>query len=162
LVPILLFDHPGLTDHSNALARLHILTSPPDSAVRAVYEPAWGVIPNLAIDAFGVPLVLFNLAVSMGYFNYLAGVAIALVGLLLWIRLAEGEIFSLYRIHQARMAGRAPHARSSYRSDPDRRSKPSRFAGHRNRPIRQSSSWRVQEMRDERDAQATGRPRQVA
>jgi hypothetical protein len=132
LAPILYFDHPGLTDHANAVARLHILTSAPDDPVREVYEPAWGLIPNLAIDALGValhpglapettlklvlvlsmlavlvalpmlqtallgrpnpllllaPLLLFNLAVAMGYLNYFAGLAIAMLGLWQWVRL---------------------------------------------------------------------------
>lgn len=132
LAPILYFDYPGLTDHANAVARLHILTSAADDPVRGVYEAAWGIIPNLAIDALGValhpwltpeatlkgvlafsmlavlvalpllqtalrngpnpllllaPLLLFNLAVAMGYLNYFAGVAIALLGLLPWMRL---------------------------------------------------------------------------
>ncbi|MGH6691370.1 MAG: hypothetical protein ACREF4_11925, partial [Gammaproteobacteria bacterium] len=134
LAPILAFDYPPIVDHPNHLARLYVLQSPAGSALGRVYEPAWGLIPNVAIDVLGVvlhpwlspeailkliamlgmggvllavallqrrilgavnpflwlaTLPIFNIATTMGYLNYFLGVAVALLGFLLWLVLEE-------------------------------------------------------------------------
>lgn len=138
LTPILAFVHPPFPDHANHLARLYVLTSPPGSPLAGIYEPAWGLIPNVASDVLAVllhpwltpervlqlvavlgmggvllavallqrrlfgavnPLLwlaalpIFNLATSMGYMNYFLGVAVALLGIELWLMAEERPVW---------------------------------------------------------------------
>ena len=54
LAPLLIFENPPFTDHPNHLARLHVLVADGESPLARVYEPAWALIPNIALDAFVV------------------------------------------------------------------------------------------------------------
>lgn len=57
-VPIWLPSLPPLSDLFNHLARIHILAHLDDNRFYAAYYGAdWGVMPNLALDLFGVPLL---------------------------------------------------------------------------------------------------------
>ena len=57
LVPIWLVDVPPLVDLPNHISRMHILTAlPNDPVLQESYSVAWGILPNLAMDAFVVAL----------------------------------------------------------------------------------------------------------
>jgi hypothetical protein len=83
LAPILAFDYPGIVDHPNHLARLYVLSSSPDSTLHQVYQPAWAIIPNVALDSLGVvlhpwlsPVAVLKLATLLGLGGVLLGVAL--------------------------------------------------------------------------------------
>ena len=58
LAPLLLVDIPPLLDYPNHLARLFLLAHGRDDAILApMFMVRWGVIPNLAIDLIGPPLI---------------------------------------------------------------------------------------------------------
>jgi hypothetical protein len=58
LAPLLVVDMPPLVDYPNHLARLFVLAALPDDPVIArFYAAHWGVIPNLALDLLGPPLL---------------------------------------------------------------------------------------------------------
>ncbi len=58
LVPFLITDVPPILDYPNHLARLVLLHAGPDDAVLGpVFTPHWTIIPNLAIDVIGTPLL---------------------------------------------------------------------------------------------------------
>jgi hypothetical protein len=58
LAPLRVCDVPPLTDYPNHLARLFVLASlPGDPALAQFYAPHWSVIPNLALDLAGPPLM---------------------------------------------------------------------------------------------------------
>ncbi|MCW5698041.1 MAG: hypothetical protein KIS96_15075 [Bauldia sp.] len=56
-VPFFLVAVPPVLDYPNHLARLTVLAFPDDPALAAMYEPTWRLVPNLAIDLVGPPLV---------------------------------------------------------------------------------------------------------
>ncbi len=89
LAPLLVFEHPAFTDHPNHLARLHVLVADADSPIRAVYEPAWALIPNIALDAFAVamhPWLTPEAALQ-------AATVGALAGILLGVALLQRRLF---------------------------------------------------------------------
>lgn len=56
--PLLVCDLPPLIDYPNHLARLFVLASlPGDPELAKFYAPHWSVIPNLALDLAGPPLM---------------------------------------------------------------------------------------------------------
>nr|WP_294549074.1 hypothetical protein [uncultured Rhodopila sp.] len=56
--PLLVTDMPPLIDYPNHLARLFVLASlPGDPELTKFYAPHWSVIPNLALDLAGPPLM---------------------------------------------------------------------------------------------------------
>lgn len=58
LAPLLITDVPPVLDYPNHLARLVLLHAGPDDAVLGpVFSPHWTIIPNLAIDVIGTPLL---------------------------------------------------------------------------------------------------------
>ncbi len=58
LVPFLITDVPPILDYPNHLARLVLLhVGPDDSVLGPVFTPHWTIIPNLAIDVIGTPLL---------------------------------------------------------------------------------------------------------
>ena len=58
LLPLLLTDVPPLLDYPNHLARLVVLAAHgTDPILARFYTPHWGIIPDLAIDAIGPPLI---------------------------------------------------------------------------------------------------------
>ena len=58
LAPLLVVDVPPLVDYPNHLARVFVLAALPDDPVIAQFYAAhWAVIPNLALDLVGPPLL---------------------------------------------------------------------------------------------------------
>jgi len=58
LAPLLITSVPPILDYPNHLARLMLLNAGPDDAVLGpLFEPRWTIIPNLAIDVIGTPLL---------------------------------------------------------------------------------------------------------
>lgn len=58
LAPLLIVDVPPLLDYPNHLARVLVLASLPNDPVLArFYAARWSIIPNLAVDLVGPPLV---------------------------------------------------------------------------------------------------------
>lgn len=56
--PLLIVDVPPLLDYPNHLARIFVLASlPGDAALAQFYQPHWSLIPNLALDLIGPPLI---------------------------------------------------------------------------------------------------------
>lgn len=58
LAPLLIADVPPVLDYPNHLARLLLLhVGPDDPVVGRIFTPAWSILPNLAIDLIGPPLL---------------------------------------------------------------------------------------------------------
>lgn len=58
VVPFFLVDMPPVLDYPNHLARLYVLAfGPGDPVLSAMYQPEWRLVPNLAIDLVGPPLM---------------------------------------------------------------------------------------------------------
>jgi hypothetical protein len=58
LAPLLITDVPPLLDYPNHLARLVLLAAGPnDPILGPIFTPHWAIIPNLAVDAIGPPLL---------------------------------------------------------------------------------------------------------
>ncbi len=58
LAPLLITDVPPLLDYPNHLARLVLLAAGPDDPLLGrVFTPHWSIIPNLAVDVVGPPLL---------------------------------------------------------------------------------------------------------
>ena len=58
VLPLLLVDVPPILDYPNHLARLYVLAfGPADPALSRMYAPHWRILPNLAIDLLGPPLM---------------------------------------------------------------------------------------------------------
>ena len=74
LLPLLIVDVPPILDYPNHLARLVLLHAGPDDPVLGpIFTPHWSIIPNLAIDAIGVPLLTL-LPVHVAGRSLLAGI----------------------------------------------------------------------------------------
>ena len=60
LAPLAIVDVPPVLDYPNHLARFVLLAAGPDDPVLGpVFTPDWGIIPNLAADLIGPPLLRF-------------------------------------------------------------------------------------------------------
>ena len=58
LGPLLIADVPPVLDYPNHLARFVLLAAGPDDPVLGrMFTPSWSIIPNLAIDVIGPPLL---------------------------------------------------------------------------------------------------------
>lgn len=58
LAPLLITDVPPILDYPNHLARLVLLAAGPDDPVLGrIFVPAWSILPNLAVDLIGPPLL---------------------------------------------------------------------------------------------------------
>lgn len=58
VAPLFVVDVPPLMDYPNHLGRIFVLASLPQDAVLArFYAPHWSIIPNLALDIVGPPLI---------------------------------------------------------------------------------------------------------
>lgn len=58
LAPFFLVDTPPILDYPNHLARLYVLAfGADDPLLSRMYEPAWSVLPNLAVDLIGPGLM---------------------------------------------------------------------------------------------------------
>jgi hypothetical protein len=58
LAPLLIADVPPVLDYPNHLARLALLAAGPDDPVLGrIFTPHWTIIPDLAIDVIGPPLL---------------------------------------------------------------------------------------------------------
>jgi hypothetical protein len=58
LAPLLIVDVPPVLDYPNHLARLVLLAAGPDDPVLGrIFTPHWSIIPNLAVDVVGPPLL---------------------------------------------------------------------------------------------------------
>jgi hypothetical protein len=58
IVPFFAVDVPPVLDYPNHLARLYVLAFGADDPVlSAMYAPRWSLVPNLALDAVGAPLM---------------------------------------------------------------------------------------------------------
>jgi hypothetical protein len=56
LAPALMVRLPGMLDYPNHLARIAILARDATQAANPYYRAAWSFLPNIALDAFAVPL----------------------------------------------------------------------------------------------------------
>ncbi len=79
LVPIWLVDVPPLVDLPNHISRMHILTAlPNDPVLQQSYAIAWGILPNLAMDAFVAALTpLFSVQDASRLFVAITVVSVA-------------------------------------------------------------------------------------
>ena len=58
LAPLLIADVPPVLDYPNHLARFVLLAAGPDDPVLGrMFTPSWSIIPDLAIDVIGPPLL---------------------------------------------------------------------------------------------------------
>ena len=58
LAPLSIADVPPILDYPNHLARFVLLAAGPDDPVLGpVFTPSWTIIPNLAADVIGPPLL---------------------------------------------------------------------------------------------------------
>lgn len=58
LAPLLIADVPPVLDYPNYLARFVLLAAGPDDPVLGrMFTPSWSIIPDLAIDVIGPPLL---------------------------------------------------------------------------------------------------------
>ncbi|HBK07677.1 MAG TPA: hypothetical protein DDZ81_17795 [Acetobacteraceae bacterium] len=58
VAPLFVVDVPPLLDYPNHLGRIFVLASlPQDGVLARFYAPHWSVIPNLALDIVGPPLI---------------------------------------------------------------------------------------------------------
>lgn len=58
VAPLAVIDVPPLGDYPNHLARIFVLSRlPGDAELGRFYAPHWAVLPNLAVDLIGLPLV---------------------------------------------------------------------------------------------------------
>src|SRR5262245_61580751 len=91
LWPFLVVDVPPIQDYPNHLARLFVLAEGSDDPIlSAMYEPRWQIIPNLAVDVIGPPL-LHVLPVHVAGRILLAGALLMpLIGVIVYARAAFG------------------------------------------------------------------------
>ena len=91
LVPFLLVEVPPVQDYPNHLARLYVLADGGrDPILAAMYEPRWSILPNLAIDIIGPPLIqLLPLHVA-GKILLAAALLFPLIGVVVYARAAFG------------------------------------------------------------------------
>jgi hypothetical protein len=50
LIPLLVFDMPGITDYPNHMARMYLLMAGPDHPATKFYDIVWFLTPNLGMD----------------------------------------------------------------------------------------------------------------
>lgn len=83
LIPLLSVAIPPLTDLPNHISRLHILAAlDGDPALQSNYVESWGLIPNLAIDALGLPLARLTSPYVAGKAFAVLAFATALLGMI--------------------------------------------------------------------------------
>src|SRR5690348_18454188 len=89
LWPFLLVDVPPIQDYPNHLARLFVLADrSQDPILAAMYEPRWRIIPNLAIDIIGPPLLDLLPVHVAGRILLAAALLLPLVGVIVYARAA--------------------------------------------------------------------------
>src|SRR5262249_53570918 len=58
LAPLFISTIPPVKDYPNHLARLYVLAEgSEDPELSAIYGPNWAIIPNLAVELIGMPLI---------------------------------------------------------------------------------------------------------
>lgn len=103
VAPFFLVDVPPVLDYPNHLARLYVLAfGADDPALSAMYAPHWSIVPNLAIDLVGPPLmhllpvsVVGRVLLALAALIPVAGVILyhrAVFGVRSWWPLASGVI----------------------------------------------------------------------
>ncbi len=56
-VPFFLVDVPPVLDYPNHLARYFVLAHPDDPILSRMYQPHWGILPNIGMDVIGAALL---------------------------------------------------------------------------------------------------------
>ena len=90
-IPFFLVDVPPVLDYPNHLARYFVLAHPDDEVLSRLYQPRWGVMPNLGMDLLGA-LLLKVTSVHVGGRLLLALSAFApVIGVIIYNRVAFGR-----------------------------------------------------------------------
>jgi hypothetical protein len=91
LAPLWVADIPPILDYPNHLARLFILAHVDDDPVLAsIWQPQWDVIPDLAIDIVGPPLMDVLSPFAAGKVILAAALLLPMAGAVLYSRVAFG------------------------------------------------------------------------
>lgn len=90
-VPFFLVDVPPVLDYPNHLARYFVLAHPDDPILSQMYQPRWGLMPNLGMDLLGAGLLRLT-DVHVGGRMLLALSAFApVIGVIVYHRAAFGR-----------------------------------------------------------------------
>src|SRR5262252_4357722 len=90
LIPLFITEYPPLADYPNHLARIFILAHPDDPFLSRIGAPHWSLIPNLALDLIGPPLI-HVLPVSLaGRVLIALAVLPPVIGVILYARATSG------------------------------------------------------------------------
>lgn len=91
LVPFAVTEVPPVTDYPSHLARLLILARPDDPDLARMYEPAWSLIPNVAIDVIGPPLLRLLPPYVAGKLLLMLGLLLPVTGAVAYARALFGQ-----------------------------------------------------------------------
>jgi hypothetical protein len=89
--PFLFVDVPPVLDYPNHLARLVVLAFPDDPAIRQMYAAHWAVLPNLALDIIGPPLLAILPVHVAGRVLLALAAALPVVGVVAYHRAVTGQ-----------------------------------------------------------------------
>jgi hypothetical protein len=96
LAPLLIVDVPPLLDYPNHLARIFVLASlPHDPVLARFYVAHWSIIPNLALDLAGPPLIRVLPVHVAGRLLIAAAVLLPVFGTIAYSRTVGGRWWSL-------------------------------------------------------------------
>jgi hypothetical protein len=96
LAPLLIVDVPPLLDYPNHLARIFVLASlPHDPVLARFYAAHWSIIPNLALDLAGPPLIRVLPVHVAGRLLIAAAVLLPVFGTIAYSRTIGGRWWSL-------------------------------------------------------------------
>ncbi|MFL5284779.1 MAG: hypothetical protein ACJ8AW_28345 [Rhodopila sp.] len=96
VAPLLVVDVPPLVDYPNHLARIFVLASLPDDPVIArFYAAQWAIIPNLALDLLGPPLLRIMPVHDAGCVLIAAAVLLPVLGCVAYSAALGGRWWSL-------------------------------------------------------------------
>jgi hypothetical protein len=91
ILPFFLVDVPPVQDYPNHLARLYVLAfGAGDPILSAIYAPRWSIIPNLALDLIGPPLLHVLPVHVAGRLLLAAALLLPLLGVAAYHRAAFG------------------------------------------------------------------------
>ena len=95
LAPLLIVDVPPLLDYPNHLARVFVLASlPHDPVLARFYTAHWSIIPNLALDLVGPPLLRVLPVHVAGRLLIAAAVLLPVLGAIAYNRAIGGRWWS--------------------------------------------------------------------
>jgi hypothetical protein len=96
LAPLLIVDVPPLLDYPNHLARIFVLASlPRDPVLARFYAAHWSIIPNLALDLAGPPLIRLLPVHVAGRLLIAAAVLLPVLGAIAYGQTIGGRWWSL-------------------------------------------------------------------